>query len=243
MKNAIMLLGWMLIANTLIGQQILSVYSGYQPMVYHTGELDDKMTFLSLEPGLGGLLGAELKYTNKKEVSSIFSVDYSYSAFQLTSTWDDIPKFGSSNLAIQFNQLFVGYQIEYTLNRRIQFYISGGPQLGWHLFSLADGEINDSEDLITEIQTDTLFFDGVAKNQVSKGVLAVQVKTGIRVPIRKKMWWNLGIGLRADLTNNPEKDFERAMNSAINTLLYVQIFTGLSFDLGNVLTIEPAETD
>lgn len=243
MKNSLMLLGWMIFAHTLVGQQVLSVYSGYQPMVYHTKDVEDKMTFLSLEPGFGGLLGVELKYTNKKEVSSIFSLDYSYSAFQLTSTWSDVPKFGNSDLAIQFNQLFLGYQIEYSVNRRIQFYISGGPQLGWHLYALANGMIIDSEDLFTEIQSDTTLYDGVAKNQLSRGVLAVQVKTGLRIPLRKKMWWNLGIGLRADLTNHPEKDFERVMNSAINTLLYFQIFTGLSFDLGNVLTIEPAEVD
>ncbi|MCF8294433.1 MAG: hypothetical protein K9I34_00080 [Bacteroidales bacterium] len=243
MKKAIMLLGWILIANTLIGQQILSVYSGYQPMIYHTRELDDKMTSLTLEPGLGGLLGVELKYTNKKEVSSVFSVDYSYTAFHLTSSWVNEPKFGNNNLDMQLNYAVFGYQIEYTWDRRIQFYIAGGPSMAWLFYNSVNGYLIKSEDIFTSIETDTVYYGGKVKGKMTSGVFSLQFKTGIKIPIRQKMWWNLGIGLRADLNNQAESDFVNVVNTAINQMIFVQIYTGLSFNLGDILSVKPVEED
>jgi len=243
MKYSLSIIFLFLVNSLASGQQILSVYTGYQPLVYHSRQVDDAFSMMNFDFKLGGILGAELKYTGDRGLSSVFSLDYSYSSFLFESHWYKNGVTGASDLNIQHNQAFLGYQLEYTWKRRSQYYISGGPSLGWLIYHNVNGSISETEIWNNVPETDTWTYSGFTKQQMSKGVLALQVKTGFRVPIKKDLLWNIGIGLRADLNNHPEAQFWNAMNEGINQLIYCQIYTGLSFDLGRVLVIPDIQSE
>lgn len=213
-------------------QQFLTVHAGYQPLLYHTRELDDEILSLTIDPVKSAFLGGEYRFTYKGDVSNVFALDYSFIPLQLSSEYDKTSTWGEAALDIRFHQASIAYLLEYSKKRRIEYYLSGGPSLNWLVYTDASGYVTESYMWNNQVETDTWNAEGNSNREMSRGSLGLIFRTGIRVPVKKDMTWNLGVGIRADLNNHPEKNFAIAFNRAINQMIYLQVFTGLSFDKG-----------
>jgi hypothetical protein len=229
---------WILCLNSGLAQQFLTTQLGYQPLIYHTRELDDEMLSLSLEPGNAAFLGGEYKFFFKGGVSNVFALDYSYTPMKLNSVYDKTSTWGEADLDIQFHQTSLSYLMEYSVKRRIEYYLSAGPSLNWLVYTKAEGFVTEKFRWNNQIETEEWIPEGNSNRQMSRGTLGLLFRTGFRFPVKKDLTWNLGVGIRADLNNHPEENFAIAFNRSINQLIYIQVFTGLSFDLGRLIQFD-----
>lgn len=221
-----------------MAQQYLTVQTGYQPLIYHTQELDDEMLSLSINPVQSVFLGGEYKFYYKGDVSNVFALDYSFVPLKINSVYDKTSTWGESELEIRFHQASITYLLEYSKKRRIEYYLSGGPSLNWLIYTDASGFVTEKSFWNNQVETDIWNPEGNSNRQMSRGSLGLVFRSGIRVPVKKDLTWNLGIGIRADLNNHPEEYFALAFNRSINQMIYLQVFTGLSFDMGRLIQFD-----
>lgn len=221
-----------------MGQQFLTVSAGYQPLIYHTAELDDEIISLTINPVKSAFLGGEYKFFYKGDVSNVFGLEYSFIPLQMSSVYDKTSTWGEAELDIRFHQASIFYLLEYSKKRRIEYYLSGGPSLNWLIYTDAEGFVSEKFLWNNQVETEIWNPEGNSNRQMSRGSLGLLFRTGIRVPVKKDLTWNLGLGIRADLNNHPEKYFATAFNRAINQMIYIQVFTGLSYDMGRLIQFD-----
>ncbi len=239
MKKILAITGILLMSFYAQAQQILSVHSGYLQNIYNTQRLEDSHLFGNFEYKGGALLGAELKYLDEKGVSNVFAFDYSLSSFAFSSEWELNNKWGNSDLDIHFNQIFLSYFLEYETGRRVKYFLSAGPSLGWLFYNQMKGTIKKYEwySGTSGLEVDEIIWtgEGYSNDQMSHGVLSLSARTGFTFPINRDMSFKILAGIRADLNNNPKKEFDVTANRAINQLIYLHFNVGFTYNLGNVL--------
>ncbi len=245
MKNLVLFLALFLWSLNSFSQQILSVHGGYLHNIYNTTQVDDTHLLAQFDYKGGAVLGGELKYTNDRGVSNVFGLDYSLSAFDFRSEWEENNTWGNSDLSVHFNQLFVSYLMEYETGNRIQYFLSAGPALGWMVYNSMQGTIKEYEWYSTPDGPEAFerVWDGpgYANQQMSYGVLSVMARTGFTFRIDRDMSFKILAGIRADLNNNPQEKFDIAANRSLNQLIYLHFSAGITYDLGNVLKWETEE--
>ncbi len=221
--------------NPLSAQQLLTLEGGTNNLLLNSRNFDDEYLNVDVNHLSGFQVGLTLKLDKKKTVDGKVLINFTNSVFNIQSAFDKTYEYGNANVDVAMNSLRFAYMIDYTVGRKVQYFLNAGPSFAWIMRVNMDGSQNSYEVNGTEISAYEEILSGKQDNVVSRGVFSLYTKTGFTFPINRKMSFQISSQLIYDLNNNTRDYLKIAANTSITSMLYLNFMAGLTYDVGLIL--------